>query len=673
MTDWGSLIDSAGSPVNTYGPVEPPSDEEAAAFIVQKAKELGKDPQEALRVWANEGKGAWQSNYKYKGKREPSFGPMQLFTGGGLGNEFQQQTGLDPSDPRTWKEGTDFALEKAAEGGWQPWNGARRAGAGPTWEDAPGQQASMEPMRATEPQPYDAAEDSPNWGSMIDSAGEQQAPQAPEPAADFFTPGAGKYEPKAPVTAGGMFDQGMNQMLREGVPAAIGFPKAAAQGIEAADTWFRDKVGLQPGLHFADDLPLPTTEQAKSVIQPLVPKREAQNVPEEYAGTVGEFLPTMAYGAGGVGRRVLQTVIPAIASETGGQIGRQISPEAETALRVAGSFASPTKPRAPKALADDTRALSQANYKAAENIGLKIKGVSFYKFAQSLSKDKVVNSLKLDPERTPYLSKLASTIDSAIAGPPKPLPQPAMKGMTGVGAPQQKWRPGTMTLEEFDNIRQAAKDATMSPDANERRIAGHIVKRLDAYFGNLKNKDVASGDPSKVMGHLTEARKLWRVAEKEESLAKITEVAKDRAGQFSVSGHENAIRTGFRQLSVKIAKDPREARRWTPDEIKLIRQLSRGWHTRDQLARIGAVLNNPMVRGIGGGAAGYASYSTQDPNAVILASIAYLVGKGARGGAGRLAGNKVNHLNKVVRGGGKELPGGRGIIPVQPYVAYEDQ
>jgi hypothetical protein len=662
-----------GSPLKTYGPVSPPSDDEAAAFIVKKAKELGKDPQEALRVWAEEGKGAWQSNYRKRGIREPSHGPMQLLSGGagtgyprGMGNQFQEETGLDPSDPRTWQEGTDYALNQASQGGWGQWYGAKRAGAGPTWDDAPQQQASMDPMRVSPPGKKKVISADEFMGQQSFDAAEDAPP--PEPAADFFTPGAGEWKPpSAPVTAGGMFDQGMNQMLREGVPAAVGFPKAAARGIETADAWFRDKVGLQPGLHVAENLPLPATEDVKAAIGGVVPERKPQNVAEEYSGTVGEFLPSAAYGGGGLLRRGAQTVIPALLSETGGQIGRKISPQAETVGRVVGSLGSPTKPRAPKALANDTKALSQANYKAAEAIGLQIKGDSFYNFAQGLRNDNVLKTLKFKPESHPKLSNLMETIEDTVSGPPKQSPMAAMTGVT------KTWTPGTMSLEQFNHIRQAARNAAKSANEDERRVGGHIMRRLDAYFDNLGMADVASGDPRKAAGHLREARKLWRVSEKEESLDTIMEVAKDNAGRFSVSGNENAIREGFRNLSKKIARDKREAARWTPDEIKIIRQLSRGWTGRDALKNIGRTLNNVFTQGVGLGGGSAMSYNTGDPNYLLYAGLAVLGGKAARAGAGALAGKRVRHLERVVRGGGKELPGGRGIIPVQPYTAYEDE
>jgi hypothetical protein len=104
------------------------SDPLVSQYITQAAIARGIDPQIALRVYQSEGAGGWQSNVYKNGQREKSYGPYQLYTGGGLGNEFQQKTGLDPSDPSTWKQNIDFALDKAKEGGWGPWYGAKKVG-----------------------------------------------------------------------------------------------------------------------------------------------------------------------------------------------------------------------------------------------------------------------------------------------------------------------------------------------------------------------------------------------------------------------------------------------------------------------------------------------------------------------------------------------------------------
>lgn len=103
------------------------------AYIRHAAKQRGIDPETAVRVAMSEGgvsDPTRQSDVVKNGVREQSYGPFQLYMGGGLGNEFQQATGLHPSDPGAWQKGIDFALDKAKEGGWGPWYGAAKAGIG---------------------------------------------------------------------------------------------------------------------------------------------------------------------------------------------------------------------------------------------------------------------------------------------------------------------------------------------------------------------------------------------------------------------------------------------------------------------------------------------------------------------------------------------------------------
>lgn len=112
--------------------------EELVSYIRQAAEARGIDPDVAVAVAESEGLNAdpaegWQSTIVKDGVREPSYGPFQLYMGGGLGNEFAAQTGLDPRDPETVFRQIDFSLDKAAEGGWSPWYGARAIGLG-SWE-----------------------------------------------------------------------------------------------------------------------------------------------------------------------------------------------------------------------------------------------------------------------------------------------------------------------------------------------------------------------------------------------------------------------------------------------------------------------------------------------------------------------------------------------------------
>ena len=104
------------------------------------AKKHGIDPNVAVRVWRSEGGSSknYQSKIKRSGKgsvggQEASYGPYQLYTGGGLGNEYQEKYGVDLSadnSPEGLQRQIDFALGKAKQVGWKPWYGAAKAGIG---------------------------------------------------------------------------------------------------------------------------------------------------------------------------------------------------------------------------------------------------------------------------------------------------------------------------------------------------------------------------------------------------------------------------------------------------------------------------------------------------------------------------------------------------------------
>lgn len=102
-----------------------------AAYISKAASARGIDPATALAVAKSEGGlSSWnmQSGYMKNGVQEPSFGPFQLYKGGGLGNVFQKQTGMDPALASSGPAGVDFALDHAKQNGWGSWYGAKNTG-----------------------------------------------------------------------------------------------------------------------------------------------------------------------------------------------------------------------------------------------------------------------------------------------------------------------------------------------------------------------------------------------------------------------------------------------------------------------------------------------------------------------------------------------------------------
>ena len=105
------------------------------SYITTAANARGIDPNIALRVARAEGlkEGVWQSNLSgsyTEGGREASYGPYQLYMGGGLGNVFMKAGHGDPRDKSTVYKQIDFALDEAARGGWTPFHGAADNGIG---------------------------------------------------------------------------------------------------------------------------------------------------------------------------------------------------------------------------------------------------------------------------------------------------------------------------------------------------------------------------------------------------------------------------------------------------------------------------------------------------------------------------------------------------------------
>jgi len=146
----GSIEHTAGPAVGTSGPanestvapLKNPSDVsggypadlsrgEIEGWIRQESVARGINPEVAITVFRHEGAGSYQSSVPRSGKgslngREASFGPYQLYVGGGLGNDYQKRTGRSLVRDNT-RDGIlnqiRYSLDQAALGGWSPWYG----------------------------------------------------------------------------------------------------------------------------------------------------------------------------------------------------------------------------------------------------------------------------------------------------------------------------------------------------------------------------------------------------------------------------------------------------------------------------------------------------------------------------------------------------------------------
>src|SRR3990167_7046164 len=152
------------------------------SYIRQAATARCIDPNVAVRVARSEGLNGnpaegWQSRVVKNGVREPSYGPFQLFMGGGLGNVFQNSTGLDPRDPDTVYAQIDFALSHAAQNGGGAGYGARKVGIANRQGIGKGPHGPFAPMGAG--QRATIASGQPSWvppGSRYTPAAEPGSP-----------------------------------------------------------------------------------------------------------------------------------------------------------------------------------------------------------------------------------------------------------------------------------------------------------------------------------------------------------------------------------------------------------------------------------------------------------------------------------------------------------------
>ena len=116
------------------------SKDQMEQIITTEAMLRGMDPTIALKIANAEGLSSteYQSSVPRQGKgsfegREDSYGPFQLYLGGGLGNEFEDSTGLrlrDANDLEGITKQIQFGLDKAATNGWGAWYGRKPAGVG---------------------------------------------------------------------------------------------------------------------------------------------------------------------------------------------------------------------------------------------------------------------------------------------------------------------------------------------------------------------------------------------------------------------------------------------------------------------------------------------------------------------------------------------------------------
>ena len=135
--------------------------------------------------------------------------------------------------------------------------------------------------------------------------------------------------------------------LAKGTEGMVGLPgdavEALSHGSKVASDYISEKIGVDKGPEPSKFNLLPTSEGINKAVGGDEMRRNTvgkflDKKPEtpggKYAESIGEFVPGMVGGPGGVVRKGIQAVVGGAGSEAAGQVAKEYAPDHETAARV---------------------------------------------------------------------------------------------------------------------------------------------------------------------------------------------------------------------------------------------------------------------------------------------------------------------------------------------------
>lgn len=197
---------------------------------------------------------------------------------------------------------------------------------------------------------------------------------------------------------------------------------------------------------------------------------------------------------------------------------------------------------------------------------------------------------------------------------------------------------GTMNVPQMQTVRKVLADGAKAPDDSERRMATQMLKAFDDFTSHLSPQ-------------LADARKLYSQAMRGEKLETLRELAGSRAGQFSGSGFENALRTEYRQLNNKIIKG--QERGWSPEQADAIKRVAEGSGVSNALRNVGRMApTGPLSFMSTAGIPAAIGTAVGGPMlGATLATGASMAGYGARALAAQRVGRYADIAELLARGG----------------------
>lgn len=219
---------------------------------------------------------------------------------------------------------------------------------------------------------------------------------------------------------------------------------------------------------------------------------------------------------------------------------------------------------------------------------------------------------------------------------------------------------GTMDVAQAQSVRKVLSDAAKSREPGEARIATMMLDQFDQFLDPLAPQ-------------IGVANQIYSRAKKGEMIETAIELARSRAGQFSGSGFENALRTEFRGLERQIIKG--QLKGLTQPEIDAIKRIANGGVIENVLRGIGKAAPTGIVSMSAGFGVPFAVGNSLGGPAMGAAAGAATMGTGfaARQAATAMqAGNARNAVVQALMAGQAAPQANKAIAPtVQALIAAE--
>lgn len=339
-----------------------------------------------------------------------------------------------------------------------------------------------------------------------------------------------------------------------------------------APEWVQNAAGMTGKALMGPLGMMPTTGQiTKSVESVTGPMYKPQNTGEEYLQTMGQFAPAALAGPGGVGRKAAMAVVPAVASETAGQLteGEAAEPYARMAGALVGGVAAAGRggnaAKEMRKSAPDLKTVTKqtnAAYERMRNAGIQFDENAYKSFAGKVRYK--LHQMGWRPRDGDPISGDLREIENRV------------------GLPND-WA-------EMENLRQFVGNLPQGASNKDFARAALIKSELDNFINNGKVISTKGVDPATIAGLTKFARELGR----KNIIGKKISKMQDKS-EWYLGGEESGLRNQVASFGKKQGKS------LTPAEEAAFKKVVRREGVLNALNSTGSRLGQIVM-----GAAGFA-------------------------------------------------------------------